>query len=57
MDEVFRVKTAFTVKSVSTAYNQSQEPEKEKANEIFAQEVNEMAKIHLKYICFHTYLT
>lgn len=56
LDEAFKVKTAFIVKTVSTAYNESKEPEKEKANEIFAQEVNEMAKNHLTYICFHTYL-
>jgi hypothetical protein len=32
------------------------EPEKEKANEIFAQQVNDMAKVHLKYVAFNTFL-
>lgn len=57
LDEAFKVKTAFLCKTVSTAYNASKEPEKEKANDIFAAEVNEMAKTHLKYVAFHIYIS
>jgi len=56
LDEAFKVKTCFVIKQVFTAYTESKVPEKEKANEIFAQEVNEMAKLHLKYVAFNTFL-
>lgn len=37
LDEAFKVKTCYVIKQVFTAYTESKEPEKEKANEIFAQ--------------------
>lgn len=56
LDEAFKVKASFVIKQVFTAYTESKEPEKEKANEIFAQQVNDMAKVHLKYVAFNTFL-
>jgi len=56
LSQALKVKTSFIVKGVYTAYMESKEPEKEKANDLFAQQVNEMAKAHLKYVAFVTFL-
>ena len=57
LSKALKVKTSFIIKTVFTAYNESKDPEKEKANEIFAKEVNEMAKTHLIYVAFRTFVT
>ena len=57
LDEALKVKTCFILKTVFTAYMESQAPEKIKANELFAHEVNDMARQHLKYVAFSTFLT
>lgn len=36
LDEAFKVKACYMIKQVFTAYTESKEPEKERANEIFA---------------------
>ena len=37
LDEAMKVKIAFIIKNVYTDYTESKEPEKEKANDLFAQ--------------------
>ena len=56
LDEALKVKTCFVLKDVFTIYTESTAPEKVKANELFAQEVNDMARLHLKYVAFSTFL-